>query len=68
MAWREVSDAGLGGGGASTGLAGSSAAPGFIGAYSPEARRRRIDKFLAKRSNRVWTKKVKYDVRKVSLV
>lgn len=37
---------------------------GFIGAYSPESRRQRIQKFLEKRSRRVWTKKVKYDVRK----
>merc|ERR1711916_37322 len=37
---------------------------GFIGAYSPESRRKRIEKFLEKRSRRVWTKKVKYDVRK----
>ena len=37
---------------------------GFIGAYSPESRRERIQKFLEKRSRRVWTKKVKYDVRK----
>lgn len=37
---------------------------GFIGAYSPEARRLRIDRFFEKRSKRVWNKKVKYDVRK----
>lgn len=37
---------------------------GYIGAYSPEERRRRIEKFLDKRTRRVWTKKVKYDVRK----
>jgi len=30
---------------------------GWVGAYSP-------DRFLAKRQHRVWTKKVKYDVRK----
>jgi hypothetical protein len=35
-----------------------------IGAYSPEARRKRIERFLEKRKRRVWTKKVKYDVRK----
>lgn len=35
-----------------------------MGAYSPEARRERIERFLAKRDKRVWTKKVKYDVRK----
>ena len=38
--------------------------PDFIGAYSPESRRARIERFLDKRSRRVWTKKVKYDVRK----
>mmetsp|Transcript_58091 Transcript_58091/g.126327 ORF Transcript_58091/g.126327 Transcript_58091/m.126327 type:complete len:227 (-) Transcript_58091:14-694(-) len=37
---------------------------GFIGAYSPEARRERIERFVEKRKKRVWTKKVKYDVRK----
>lgn len=37
---------------------------GYVGAYSPEARRARIERFLAKRHKRVWTKKVKYDVRK----
>ena len=36
----------------------------YIGAYSPEARKARIDRFLDKRKHRVWTKKVKYDVRK----
>lgn len=35
-----------------------------IGAYTPEERRMRIQRFLEKRRNRVWTKKVKYDVRK----
>lgn len=39
-------------------------AKGYVGAYSPEARRARIERFLAKRDKRVWTKKVKYDVRK----
>ena len=38
--------------------------PGFVGAYSPEQRRMRIEKFIEKRGRRVWTKKVKYDVRK----
>ena len=38
--------------------------PGFIGAYSPEQRRQRIEKFLEKRARRVWSRKVKYDVRK----
>jgi hypothetical protein len=37
---------------------------GFIGAYSPEQRRQRIEKFLEKRARRVWSRKVKYDVRK----
>jgi hypothetical protein len=37
---------------------------GFIGAYSPESRRERVERFLEKRNRRVWTKKVKYDVRK----
>lgn len=36
----------------------------YIGAYSPEARKKRIQRFLEKRKKRVWTKKVKYDVRK----
>ncbi len=36
----------------------------YIGAYSPESRKRRIDKFHSKRQARVWTKVVKYDVRK----
>ena len=37
---------------------------GWVGAYSPESRKVRIDKFLSKRHKRVWTKTVKYDVRK----
>lgn len=37
---------------------------GYIGNYSPEARKERIQRFMEKRKNRVWTKKVKYDVRK----
>ena len=37
---------------------------GFVGAYSPEQRKLRIEKFFQKRTKRVWTKKVKYDVRK----
>jgi hypothetical protein len=36
----------------------------YIGAYSPEQRKSRIERFIEKRSRRVWTKKVKYDVRK----
>ncbi|KAJ1445821.1 CCT motif-domain-containing protein, partial [Pelagophyceae sp. CCMP2097] len=35
-----------------------------VGAYSPAARRERIAAYLEKRCNRVWTKRVKYDVRK----
>lgn len=38
--------------------------PGYIGAYTAAERRERIARFLAKRDRRVWTKKVKYDVRK----
>ena len=38
--------------------------PGWIGAYSPEARKRRVARFHGKRARRVWTKRVKYDVRK----
>jgi hypothetical protein len=38
--------------------------PDWVGAYSPESRKIRIDRFLAKRDHRVWVKKVKYDVRK----
>lgn len=37
---------------------------GWVGAYSPESRKIRIERFMAKRDHRVWTKKVKYDVRK----
>eukprot|EP00533_Pseudo-nitzschia_delicatissima_P008194 CAMPEP_0116102662 /NCGR_PEP_ID=MMETSP0327-20121206/13469_1 /TAXON_ID=44447 /ORGANISM="Pseudo-nitzschia delicatissima, Strain B596" /LENGTH=636 /DNA_ID=CAMNT_0003594717 /DNA_START=189 /DNA_END=2099 /DNA_ORIENTATION=- len=37
---------------------------GWIGAYSPESRKVRIGRFLEKRNHRVWTKTVKYDVRK----
>ncbi|CAB9498842.1 CCT motif [Seminavis robusta] len=37
---------------------------GWVGAYSPESRKKRIEKFLEKRHQRVWTKTVKYDVRK----
>lgn len=37
---------------------------GWVGAYSPESRKLRVDRFHAKRSHRVWTKTVKYDVRK----
>lgn len=36
----------------------------YVGSYSPEARRKRIERFLEKRKHRVWSKKVDYDVRK----
>ena len=36
----------------------------FIGVYSPRSRRKRIDRFIAKRKARVWQKKVEYSVRK----
>ena len=36
----------------------------IIGVYSPEERKKRIQRFLDKRKRRIWTKKVKYDVRK----
>ena len=35
----------------------------MIGAYSPRSRRRRIERFLEKRQQRVWTKKTQYNVR-----
>ena len=37
---------------------------GMIGIYGPDERRERIARFIEKRRARVWTKKVKYDVRK----
>eukprot|EP01040_Poterioochromonas_malhamensis_P009432 gene9432-10243_t len=37
---------------------------GYIGIYSPEERKIRIQRFLEKRKHRMWAKKVKYDVRK----
>lgn len=36
----------------------------YIGAYSPESRRLRLEKFWEKKKNRIWDRKVKYDVRK----
>ena len=36
----------------------------MVGDYSPESRRARIARFMAKRHKRIWTKRVKYDVRK----
>ena len=35
-----------------------------MGSYTLDQRKKRIEKFLEKRSRRIWTKKVKYDVRK----
>jgi len=37
---------------------------GRIGIYLPEARRARIARFHAKRSKRIWRKRIKYDCRK----
>jgi hypothetical protein len=37
---------------------------GWVGAYSPTSRKVRIQRFVEKRNHRVWTKSVKYDVRK----
>ncbi|KAL3809918.1 hypothetical protein ACHAXA_005332 [Cyclostephanos tholiformis] len=37
---------------------------GWVGAYSPDSRQLRVNRFLEKRNHRVWVKKVKYDVRK----
>jgi hypothetical protein len=37
---------------------------GWVGAYSPDSRKTRIGRFMEKRNHRVWTKSVKYDVRK----
>lgn len=37
---------------------------GWVGAYSPDSRKLRIERFLEKRQHRVWTKSVKYNVRK----
>ena len=36
----------------------------LVGAYSPDARKQRVARFVEKRERRVWRKKVKYDVRK----
>jgi len=35
-----------------------------VGKYSPDSRRKRIEKFLEKRRRRIWRKRIKYDVRK----
>lgn len=37
---------------------------GWVGAYSPDSRQARIERFMEKRKHRSWTKAVKYDVRK----
>ena len=37
----------------------------MAGKYSPRSRRARIERFLRKRKERVWTKRVKYDVRDI---
>mmetsp|Transcript_22147 Transcript_22147/g.69314 ORF Transcript_22147/g.69314 Transcript_22147/m.69314 type:complete len:176 (-) Transcript_22147:57-584(-) len=37
---------------------------GYVGAYSPDERKKRLERFHEKRGRRVWTRKVKYDVRK----
>jgi len=37
---------------------------GRIGAYSPASRRKLIEKYLKKRQNRIWKKRIKYGVRK----
>jgi len=42
----------------------SEAKGSFVGPYSPRSRRKRIERYLKKRKQRVWTKRVKYDVRK----
>ena len=50
--------------GSENGLTNMLRSPDFIGAYDPDARKQRIGRFIEKRNRRVWTKKVKYDVRK----
>mmetsp|Transcript_34864 Transcript_34864/g.60295 ORF Transcript_34864/g.60295 Transcript_34864/m.60295 type:complete len:473 (-) Transcript_34864:566-1984(-) len=53
-------------GGAMAVTRGSGGGKRYIGVYSPEARQKRIQRFLEKRKRRVWSQKVQYDVRKVS--
>eukprot|EP00510_Aplanochytrium_minuta_P001593 CAMPEP_0184021568 /NCGR_PEP_ID=MMETSP0954-20121128/10013_1 /TAXON_ID=627963 /ORGANISM="Aplanochytrium sp, Strain PBS07" /LENGTH=247 /DNA_ID=CAMNT_0026303627 /DNA_START=463 /DNA_END=1206 /DNA_ORIENTATION=- len=36
----------------------------MIGAYTPASRRKLLDRFLEKRRNRIWKKRIKYGVRK----
>ena len=38
---------------------------GYVGAYSPEQRKKRIERFIEKRARRVWTKKVKVRIESV---
>lgn len=38
--------------------------PGQVGAYPPAARQKRLERYQAKRGQRVWRRKVKYNVRK----
>jgi hypothetical protein len=54
----------LPGGASGAGAGAGGDTSGFIGAYTPAERKERIARFIEKRSRRVWTKKVKYDVRK----
>jgi len=61
---RSLSDPNLSVGLDENGLMHVDAPPDWVGAYSPPSRKLRIERFLAKRSHRVWVKKVKYDVRK----
>ncbi|CAM9711836.1 unnamed protein product [Choristocarpus tenellus] len=51
-------------GGGKEGVGGGDGERKLVGAYSPGARRQRIERFMQKREHRVWTKMVKYDVRK----
>jgi hypothetical protein len=46
------------------GLAHVTRPDGWVGAYSPESRKVRVERFVQKRDHRVWSKKIKYDVRK----
>ena len=61
---RSLSDPNLSIGLDANGLMHVDGPPDWVGAYSPESRKIRIERFLAKRNHRVWVKKVKYDVRK----
>ena len=45
-------------------IAGSLSISGQIGIYSAEKRRLKLERFFEKRKLRVWSKKIKYDVRK----